>query len=206
MIIENFPQLSEEWFAARTGIPSASKFDKIVTTRGAKSKQSEKYMFQLAGERIIGKKEESYQNSAMARGIELEPQARQYYEMIHDVDVQEVGLVYKDERKLFSCSPDGLMEEGGLEIKCPSLAVHVEYLLNNVLPTAYYQQVQGSLYVTGLKWWDFVSYYPGMKPFTVRVRPDLEFQQKLAIELEVFCAGLGRVMAELQNLDRKSVV
>ena len=39
-------------------------------------------------------------------------------------------------------------------------------------------QVQASLWVSGRKWWDFMSYYPEMKPFIVRVFPDKELHLK----------------------------
>jgi len=199
MLIENsFEQLSPEWFAARAGIPSASNFDKIVTTTGAPSKQAEKYMYQLAGERLLGTKEESYCNAAMLRGIELEPEARQFYELTLDCEVEQVALVYRDERKLYSCSPDGLLPNGGLEIKCPQLSTHIEYLLNGKLPATYYQQVQGSLFVTGADYWDFLSYYPGVKPFFIRVEPDLKFHAKLEAALEQFCNELDKVTNKLR--------
>lgn len=199
MLIENsFEQRSPEWYAAKAGIPSASNFDKIITTTGQPSKQAEKYMYQLAGERLLGKIEEGYCNAAMTRGIEMEPEARQFYEVLHDCEVEQVALVYRDERKLYSCSPDGLLPSGGLEIKCPSLAVHIEYMLGGKLPATYYQQVQGSLFVTGLEWWDFESYYPGVKPFLIRVEPDLKFHAKLEAALEQFCTELDKITDKLR--------
>ena len=194
-------QLSEEWFAARCGIPTASNFDKIVTSKGAPSTQSKQYMYKLAGETIIGIKEESYQNAAMQRGIEIEPEARGLYELMNDVEVDLVGLCYPDEHRDFSCSPDGLVgEEGGLEIKCPLIHTHVEYLLNGKLPKKYVQQVQGSMLISGRKWWDFMSYYPGLKPLVVRVERDEKFIAKLKSELDTFCNELKAVVQKLKEL------
>lgn len=195
MIILDVKQGEPEWFAARCGIPSASVFDKILTTKGDLSKSSQKLLYQLAGERITGEKEEGYTNGAMQRGIELEPEARALFQLITGKEVAEVGICYHDERKDRSCSPDGLVETGmtlmeGLEIKCPSLAVHVEYLLGNKLPTAYFQQVQGSLYITGLERWHFLSYYPGIKPFHIVVERDDIWIAKLSKALDNFVAEL----------------
>lgn len=191
MITLDVEQGSPEWFAARCGIPSASVFDKILTTKGDLSKSATKLMYQLAGERITGEKEEGYTNGAMQRGIELEPEARALFELITGKEVAEVGICYHDERKDRSCSPDGLPDENeGLEIKCPSLAVHVEYLLGKKLPMAYFQQVQGSLYVTGLERWHFFSYYPGIKPFHIVVERDEIWIAKLGKALDDFVAEL----------------
>ena len=202
MIISEFKQLSDEWFCERAGLPTASNFDKIVTSKGEPSKQAKKYMYQLAGECITGQKEESYTNSAMQRGIELEDEARSLYEIATGYSVETVGLCWKDDKKLVGASPDGLINdpegvEGCLEIKCPSMAVHVEYLLADKLPTAYFQQVHGQMYVTGALYCSFVSYYPGMKPLIYRVERDEEFMGKLESELDKFCNELKETTRRL---------
>lgn len=201
MITLDVEQLSPEWFEARCGVPAASCFDKIVTTKGEPSKQSKAYMYQLAGESLIGIKTETYQNAAMQRGIEMEPEARNLYELMHDVEVQKVGICYPDEEKKYSCSPDGLVgDDGLLEIKCPLIHTHIEYLLNGKLPTAYIQQVQGQLLVTGRDWVDFVSYYPGIKPLMVRVERDEGFLVKLSDALSDFVNDLNVTIEKLKNL------
>jgi predicted phage-related endonuclease len=200
MIISDVVQGSPEWFAERCGIPTCSNFDKLITTKGEPSKSRTKYMYQLAGERITGQREESYQSAAMQRGVELEAEARSFYELMTGETVQIVGLCYADKKKRYACSPDGLIgEHGGIEIKCPQLSTAVEYLLKGVLPTEYYQQVQGSMAVTGRKWWDFVSYYPGMKPLIVRVERNEEFIKALKVELEIFCQELDEITEKLKG-------
>ena len=196
MIIIDCIQGSEEWFKARAGIPTASNFDKIITMKGEPSKQRTKYMYQLAGESILGTKEETYQNAAMQRGIELEDEARLLYEISQGVKVEEVGFCLADG---YGASPDGMVEDDGLvEIKCPSLAVHVEYVVKNELPSTYYQQVMGQLLVTGRKWCDFVSYYPGMKPFIKNVKVDKEFIGKLESELVKFNNELKEIVRKIR--------
>jgi len=188
-------QGTPEWFEARLGIPSASNFDKIVTTKGIRSKSAEKYMYQLAGEKIFGDKEETYKSAAMERGTELESEAREFYELISGNSVTEVGFCLADG---FGCSPDGLIgDDGGLEIKCPSIAVHVSYLLGGEIPTDYIQQVQGNMLVTGRVWWDFLSYYPGLKPLLVRVPRDNDFCDKLETELKKFLVELEDVKSKI---------
>lgn len=188
-------QGSPEWFQARCGVPSASSFDKIVDISGNPSKQRKKYLYQLAGEIITGKQEETYQNSAMLRGKELEAEARSLYELTSGASVKQVGFCLGDG---YGCSPDGLIgEDGGVEIKCPMMATHVGYLLNGELPSDYFQQVQGSILITGRKWWDFVSYYPAMKPLIVRVNPDKKFLEKLESELGIFTNELKEIAEKI---------
>ena len=156
MIVVDMEQGSPEWFESRLGNPGASSFDKIVTSTGKSSTQRQKYLYQLAGEIITGQKSDNYQNGYMTRGIELETEARDTFSFLTDIDVSQCGLVYPDHTKDYHCSPDGLLSDGGLEIKCPTLPVAVEYLDKAKLPTEYVIQVQGSMMVTGLNYWYFM--------------------------------------------------
>lgn len=189
MKVIDVAQLSPEWFAARCGVPSASNFDKIVTATGAPSKQAEKYLWRLAGERITGIAEETYQNAAMLRGIELEVEARKLYELTTGETVRQVGFCLEDDG--YGCSPDGLVgDEGMIQIKCPIMTTHVGYLLNGGPVSDYFQQIQGELLVTGSKWSDLMCYYPGMKPSITRIERDEGFIKKLKVELENFIKEL----------------
>lgn len=175
MRIDQNEQGSPEWLAARLGIPSASMFAKIVTTKGAWSTSADSYINQLVAERLTGEREEVFQSHHMIRGTELEPDARDLYSLMTDSEVTEVGFCLHDTLAA-GCSPDGLIgEDGGLEIKCPAPSTHVEYLRGGVLPSKYKQQVMGCLWITGREWWDFMSYHPTMKPLIVRVERDEEY-------------------------------
>lgn len=201
MEIVNVVQGSPEWKACRVGIPTSSDFDKIITTTGARSKTRTKYMYQLAGERITRTREEGYRNGAMERGQQMEDEARQLYSLVTGREVRQVGICYESKDKKYACSPDGLSgDDACVEIKCPSIAVHVEYLLNNKLPTDYYQQVMGQLLITKREHVDFVSYFPGMKPLIVKVMPDDVFLKALKCELEIFCQELEQVTEKLRGL------
>ena len=199
MIILECEQLSPEWFQARAGIPSSSKFSDIITSTGKRTTGTarQKYLNTLAGEAVIGEKVETFQNYAMRTGVERESEARDYYSLITGMEVQEVGFCMNNNKE-YGASPDGLIgEDGLLEIKCPQIATQTEYLLNKELPKAYVQQVQGQLFVTERKWLDFVSYYPGMNTLIVRVLPDLEFHKKLAVELSLFVEELKQIVTKI---------
>ena len=199
MKIVDVEQGTPEWMAFRAGLPTASKFSEIITTKGEPSKSRTKYLHQLAGERITGSKEESYQSAAMSRGIEMEAEARSLFCMVHDAEVQEVGLCIEDDGR-WGCSPDGLIgDDGGIEIKCPQLATQVDYLLSNKIPSTYYQQVQGSMFVTGRDYWWFVSYYPGMKSLMIKATPDVKFHTALQSELIRFSEELESIVKILQE-------
>lgn len=209
MIIEtSFAQGSDEWLRAKAGIPSASNFDKIVMpSTGKPSKSQGPYSRRLAGEKRLGIAVSDFKSSAaMKRGLELEAEARALLSLpgfkdgIYDnVEVQEVGFCYTDNKKI-GCSPDGLIgDDGGLEIKCRDLEKHIKYLLTKKLLPADWCQCQGELYVTGRKWWDFMAYYPGLDPLIVRVYPDTVFITKLHLELIKFCEELQGVIGKLRR-------
>lgn len=198
MKILDFPQGSFDWLQARVGMPSASQFKNIVTSDGKRSKTRQKYLYQLAGEKIVGRRDETYQNDAMRRGVELEPTARELFVMTTGIEVQEVGMCVHDSG-IFSCSPDGLISENsGIEIKCPSISVHIEYMLGNKVPSDYYQQVHGSMLVTGRDEWFFMSYYPGLKPFIHLEKRDKEFCEKLEAELYLFDADMSEIISTVK--------
>ena len=175
-------QGSEAWFEARCGLITATRIALMMA--GESTKTYKDLITDLAGEIITGEVEESYSNAIMERGTELEPFARGEYESIFDTEVKEVGFVLSEKYKdWLGVSPDGLTTDGGLEIKCPLRKTHINYIEANRLPNEYKWQVQGSLFVTGLPHWDFMSYYPNMKPFILRVYPDkemhLDIEQRL---------------------------
>jgi predicted phage-related endonuclease len=198
MKIVECQQGTPEWSMARAGIPTASEFNRIITTEGKPSKQKTAYLYKLAGERITGIPEESYTNGNMQRGQLLEEEARQHYEFVYGEPVTKVGFCLTD-NGLAGCSPDGLVgEKGGLEIKCPTLSTHVGYLLDGKLPTEYVLQVQGNLLVTGREWWGFYSHFPGMKPLILRVERNEELLAKLKTALDEFCAELETIVQKIK--------
>ena len=154
-------QGSEEWLAARLGIPTATGFENIVTATGKKSASYIKYMAELIEESILGGGD-TFKSGFMERGNQLEPQARAAYEFLTGNDVIQVGGVYLNEDREVMVSPDGLIPslKKGLEIKCPKMSTHIRYLLEGGLPSEYVIQVQANLWVTGYETWDFVSYCP----------------------------------------------
>jgi len=207
VIISEHPQGTDEWMLDRTAVPSASKFDKVFTATGNKVSSGNKassataYLNELVAEYFIGEKEQIKQNEWMAIGIEREAEARQAYEFVNEVSTMEVGFCFKDDRKLVGMSPDGLVGDSGLlEIKCPKASTHIGYLLGGKLPTTYYQQVHGQLWVAGdREWCDFVSYYPGLPMFQIRVERDPKVMEMIAGHMDKF---IDEMLAKREQLQR----
>jgi hypothetical protein len=192
-------QGSPEWHAARCGIPTASNFDKLVTSTGAPSKQAQGYLYALAAERITGRAVELQPSAAMEEGSRREEESRMVYSMIREVEVVQVGFCVDDSGR-WGCSPDGLVGSEGLaEFKNPLGKTAVEYLVGGKLPTEYLLQVQGQLLVTCREWCDFVSYFPGLPTLVVRVPRDPALILALEKALDGFCKELDHLCEDLRG-------
>lgn len=192
-------QGTDAWRKARLGIPTASQFHRIITATGKPSAQAEAYLYELAAEYILQEPCNSVKTEWMARGTFIEEEARRYYELQRDVNVEQVGFVTTDDG-LIGCSPDGLIgDDGGVEIKVPSAARHIAYLLSS--PADDYKfQVQGSLYVTGRAWWDIVSYNPAMPSTIVRCERDEGFIKLLDKRMQEFTERLTDCIVKLKDM------
>lgn len=196
MIIHNCEQGSDEWFAVKLGKVSASHFKDVLNQKTGRKL----YMYRLLGERLSGENCAGFTDKNTEKGVELEPEARRYYEALYDIIIPQVGFVEKNE--YLGCSPDGLIgEDGGIEIKCPLASTHISYIDKNQMPSAYKDQVHGCMWITGRKWWDIVSYCPEVKvrPFwSKRIARDIKEIKILEIAVETF-------ISELKTLEEKVV-
>lgn len=186
MIIHNCEQKSEAWHELRCGRVTGTRFKQLMA--GESTQTYKDLITNLACEILTNRQEEGYFSEDMLRGVELEPVARMLYEEIFEVPVKEIGFITPDEDNKYAewvgISPDGMLDEGMIEIKCPKAKTHLEYIEANKLPSEYRHQVQGQLYVTGAKFCDFMSYCEDMKPFIIRVYPDHELFKEFEARLD----------------------
>ena len=197
------PQRSPEWFAERLGHASASRFkDILAKTKSGPSASRKNYATQLVCEILTGKREETYVNAAMQRGTDIEPMARMAYESRTGEIVQEAGFL-KHALLRAGASPDGLIgEDGGMEIKCPNTATHIETLLDG-MPAEHKAQIQGAMWITGRAFWDFVSYDDRlpeeMRLYVERVFRDDVYIAALAREVETFIGEVDSTVSKLKE-------
>jgi hypothetical protein len=193
-------QGSEEWFAARAGLPTASEFKTVQANGkgGSESITRAKYMRQLAGEILTGEPAPAgYSNDHMLRGQEQEEDARRLFSLITDLEPIRVGFVREGRA---GCSPDSLIgENAGLEIKCAIPAVQIERLQLGRLPPEHIPQVQGSLWVTGRQHWHFVSYCPRLPPLIIKVERDEAYIEQLAKAVAAFNQELDNIVQSIRT-------
>lgn len=228
-ILHHCAQRTERWHILRRGIATSSEFSRIWTPPGKptatgrapkyplghESDQWEQYAHRLLYQRITGLEDDDpkYRSPAMDRGVEIEPDAIEWYKMIHDMDIQPIGFITTDDGKL-GCSPDGLVGDDGLiEFKAPYGHTHLGYFLKEdiepglalrALDERYWVQLQGQLHVCWpqRKWVDVVSHHPVLVPrnelrVCIRVYPDEEYIGAMASGLRAFNHYLDGVSERL---------
>ena len=190
-------QGSSEWAALRAGIPTASKFDKIVTPGGALSKSAGKYMRFLVAERLLGEPIEEFHGHWMDKGSQTEAEAVNFYEYQKNLDTVKVGFI-TNAAETIGASPDRLVGDVGLlEIKCPIAEIHMAYLLEDGSPYEEYRvQVQGQLWIAQREWADAVSYYAGLPYALGRTERNEGFIEILRNEIGEFCVRLEALYAK----------
>lgn len=204
MIIHDVEQGSPSWFQARLGIPTASKFSRLVTGTGLPSSSLPKYARELAAEVFAGKTLDAFDgNSWMDRGKEMEEEALNAYSFIHDAELQRVGLITNDAGTA-GCSPDALIgDDGGLEIKCLKAESHLEIVTyhkkNDRAPPKYTPQVQGCLLITGRKSWTQLFYHPDLPPLVIKNVPDLVFHAALDKAITALIAERDDVLKTMKH-------
>lgn len=181
-------QRTPEWYEARLGKATASRFGDIVAkTRSGYSASRNNYAAELVVQRLTNEIPEGFTSSAMQWGIDNEPVALLNYALQTGNEVEETSLWLHDSLDA-GASPDGLVGADGLvEIKCPNSATHLETLISKKVPRQYEAQIQGQLWITGRKWCDFVSFDPRLpenaQMFVARVNRDELFIKELQTEI-----------------------
>lgn len=115
---------------------------------------------------------------AMARGIELESEAREKMVYLTGSEYKPTR-VFSEDYSFMMANLDGLSTCGlySVEIKCPGNVDHSKAIAG-IVPEKYYPQLQHQMIVTGHKMMYYMSYSPN-DPIVLKVEADEEYQQKL---------------------------
>lgn len=186
MQVHNLEQGTDDWYAVRLGVLTASNFSKVLTAKTMQlSASAAQLENEIVAEILTGEQGNTFFGSFdTERGKELEPEAVDFYEMLTGMDTEKVGFVTNDAGTI-GCSPDRFVgDEGLLEIKCPAPHTHVKSLVEKSIGDEHKPQIQGQLMITGRKWADAFSYHPKMPPSIIRVERDEEYIEKLQTALD----------------------
>jgi hypothetical protein len=203
-------QRTDKWFQDRSGKFTGSRFINLFAKSkdGKPQKAYTDLITTVVGERLTGQYQENGMDSfSLKHGREVEPYGREQYELETGLFVVQASFIVHPSIPFAGASPDGLVDsDGGLEIKCPKdWNIHLARFENGMEPD-HMPQVQGCMWVTGRKWWDFVSYDP-------RVNEHLRFYRQRVWRDETYIAALERevmlaeveVRARLKNFDKAHI-
>lgn len=210
MKVIDFPQGSEEWLASRAGKVTASRVsDVLAKIKTGEAAARADYKAQLVAEILTGKPQEStFTNAEMQWGTEQEPFARSAYEVARDTMVDQVGLVIHPRIERAAASPDGIVGDGLIEVKCPKTATHLQYLLAGVVPSKYKPQMLWQMACTEKAWCDFASFDPRLPEelqlFVVRFERDDAEIRRMEAEVKVFLDEVDELVAKCEALRKRA--
>lgn len=205
--VYDLEQGADEWRRHRAGVITASRAHDIIKPgrgKGGYSESRASYMLELIAQVCTGQVPEQSSFKQAEWGHENEPLAREAYEAAELVSVNQCGLIYRDDTLRCAISPDGIMEDRGLEIKNPyTTQVHLQTLMNGEIKPEYITQCQFSMWVAGLGRWDFCSYdhrMRGKASNRLCIIPqyrDEETMRKFDIEIPKFIAEMDEALDRL---------
>jgi predicted phage-related endonuclease len=181
-------QRTDEWFAARLGRVTGSRFKDVLAVSkrdGSPLQARTDYKKELVTERLVGAvgKKEVFVTPEMAWGQQNEALARTEYQLRTGNKVSEEGFAQHDDL-MVGVSTDGLVNDAG-----------------NLgdMPDDYKAQVQGQMWITGRVWCDFVGYDSrvpdGLDLFVTRILRDDDYIMMLEAEVTAFLDEIDRDMA-----------
>lgn len=150
------------WFNARTGKITASRMRSAMKRlkNGEDAAERKNLKIEILAERMTGDIIEKFVNAAMQWGIEQEGAAKTAYEAATGRIVTDVGFIDHPEIEWCGASPDGFVNDGLIEIKCPTTSTHLSWVIDGGIPEEHIAQMTLQCAVTKRKWCDFVSYDP----------------------------------------------
>ena len=184
--IHDVTQGSDEWFAARCGLLTASEMKLILTPtlKMASNEKERTHLYELLAQRITRYVEPGYIGDDMLRGYDDEDSARLLYKQ-KVAPVTEVGFITNDKWGFtLGYSPDGLVgEDGTIEVKSRKQKLHVQTMVEDVaagvVPSEHVLQVQTGLLVSERLWCDFISYSNGLPMPIVRAAAMPDVQERI---------------------------
>jgi putative phage-type endonuclease len=153
------------WLSARCGKLTASRMADAMDflKSGQPSAKRVKLMQELLAERLTGDSMSHVVTDAMEHGIEYEDEAVDMFVGLTGRDVKLSRFYEHPTIENFGATPDREMDDGLIEVKCPSTPKFVQWRINKIVPHEHRPQMLAQLACSGKKWCGFVAYDPRIK-------------------------------------------
>lgn len=222
-------QGTEEWFAVRLGLITASEMKHVVSRKTDKKTgivsfktpdddKAIKHMYELATQRRTKYVEPTYVSDDMLKGVDGETEAKIIYDKNYD-RLENIGFITNDELGFkVGYSPDAKLigKNAGVEVKSSRQKSQMQTIVEADIPSEHIIQVQTGLMVTKWDWIDFISYNGGMEMLTLKIFPDrviqdaiaeaaASFEKRIEKTLEAYYARIADKSIRLIPTERKIV-
>ena len=211
-------QGTDAWFQARCGVPTASNAGKLVTPGGktglykatSHGETFVSYARHLATEIYLGESlTEGAMTAAMRRGMSLEGEAIEEYELLYMyktapggywvTEIDHAGMEIPE----MGASPDALVGDVGLvEVKCPEALQFAKVRSDaavGVPPYEYRAQCMQQLLVTERSWCDLFVYHPDLGSEVYRFHRDDAYLSLLVAQHRALCEIRDEVLGHLKS-------
>lgn len=221
-------QHSNEWYKNRLGHFTGSHVGRLMKKGRGKdaewSADAITYIKEVVAERLINpiildipELFDEYldfsvaSSKMMAWGADNENKALGAYTSITKREITSCGALPHETMECFWDSPDGLLlaDDGVVEVKCPAIKAHAEYLLGVhsgedllAVKPEYYWQVVAHMAVSGASFGDWMSFCPFLKPalHIVTIERDEAVIEQLQERIEKADKIARQMVAEAQSI------
>jgi putative phage-type endonuclease len=169
------------WLSERCGYLTASRMAAALSylKNGQPAKERQQLMYELLAERSTGENARHVVTDAMLWGTEHEDEAVDLFVEQTGRDVKLSRFYTHPEIEYFGATPDRELDDGLIEVKCPTTATFIEWRLAGVVPERHKPQMCAQLLCSGKSWCGFIAYDPRMKDerlwlFMRKYEPTLE--------------------------------
>lgn len=153
------------WLAQRCGKLTASRMsDAMARLRNGESAATRiKLLHEILAERLTGYSVPHVVTDAMQHGLDTEDEAV-------DVFVERTGRSVRLSRFYehatipnFGATPDRELDDGLLEVKCPTTATYLQWVIDGVVPERHRAQMTAQLLCANKEWCGFIAYDPRIR-------------------------------------------
>lgn len=210
--VRGIEQNTPAWIKIRRGMVTASRVMDLVKKlkTGGEAATRRHYRMEKLGELLAQYPYAAnhWVSAEMQWGIDHQLYACSAYEAETDTFTEPGGFWVHDRIRRFGASPDYLVGDGLVEVKCPSTDTHLEYLDSKEVPEPYLWQMQSQMACTGAKWCDFVSYDPRLKTslqlWIKHVPRDDKLIHAIETEVEQFWSEIDQTISKLNGEKHES--
>ncbi len=171
------------WLAARAGKLTASRMADAMNFRkdGKPSAERTKLLQELLAERVCEGSVPHFVSPAMEHGLEYEDAAvDEFVARFPKYDVRPSRFYDHPVIENFGATPDRELDDGLLEVKCPTTAKYLSWVIAGVVPDEHKPQMAAQLLCSGKTWCGFIAYDPrireeGKRLFMRKYEPSAEY-------------------------------